>query len=70
MARRAAEFGLEALVIDLNIDTVLALQAEKKLALFGDATNAEILREAGLPKAPYLVISVPDPVASLAILTA
>lgn len=69
VSRRAAEFGLEAVVIDMNVDTVLALQAEGKAALYGDATNADILREAGLPKASYLVISIPDPTGSLAVLT-
>jgi CPA2 family monovalent cation:H+ antiporter-2 len=70
VSRRAQEFGLEAVVIDLNIDTVLALQAEGKRSLYGDATHADILREAGIVHAPYLVISVPDPVAGLAVLTA
>jgi CPA2 family monovalent cation:H+ antiporter-2 len=69
VSRRAEEFGLEAVVIDINIDTVLALQAEGKSALYGDATNADILRDAGLPKASYLVISIPDPAASLLVLT-
>ncbi len=70
VARRAKEFGLESVVIDLNVDTVLALQGEGKVALYGDATNAEILREAGIARAPYLVISSPDPAVGLAVLTA
>ncbi|HYP15681.1 MAG TPA: cation:proton antiporter [Opitutus sp.] len=69
VARRANEFGLRTLVIDTNVDTVLALQAEGKLALFGDATHAGILREAGVQKASYLVISLPDAAASVAVLT-
>ncbi len=70
VARRAEEFGLEAVVIDINIDTVLALQAEGKRALYGDASHADILREAGVPKAAYIVISIPDPAAALTVLTA
>ena len=70
VARRAEEYGLEPVVIDLNIDTVLALQAAGKRSLYGDASHADILREAGIERAPYLVISMPDPVAGLAVLTA
>jgi CPA2 family monovalent cation:H+ antiporter-2 len=56
-------------VIDINIDTVLALQAEGKHALYGDATRAEILKEAGIAKANYLILSLPQVAASLAALT-
>ncbi|HEX2852517.1 MAG TPA: cation:proton antiporter [Opitutaceae bacterium] len=68
--RRVVEYGLESVVIDLNVDTVLALQAEGRHALYGDATRAEILREAGVEKAEYLVISLPVAGASLTVLTA
>jgi monovalent cation:H+ antiporter-2, CPA2 family len=68
--RRVVEFGLQSMVIDLNVDTVLALQAEGRHAIYGDATRAEILREAGVEKAEYLVISLPAAAANLAVLTA
>jgi monovalent cation:H+ antiporter-2, CPA2 family len=68
--RRVVEYGLESIVIDLNVDTVLALQAERRHALYGDATRLEILREAGVEKAEYLVVSLPMAAASLAVLTA
>ena len=67
VARRVQEFGLEPLVIDFNIDTVLALQAEGKHALYGDAARASILREAGVQKAPFLVVSLPDGATNAAI---
>jgi CPA2 family monovalent cation:H+ antiporter-2 len=70
VARRAEEFGLRTLVIDTNVDTVLALQAEGKLALYGDATHADILRQAGVPTASYLMISLPDAGGSVRVLTA
>lgn len=69
VVRRAEEFGLQTLVIDTNVDTVLALQAEGKHALYGDATHSSILREAGVSTACYLVISLPDTSASVAVLT-
>jgi hypothetical protein len=58
--RRVEEFGLEPLVIDFNIDTVLALHAEGKRALYGDAAHVSLLREAGVQKAPFMVVSLPD----------
>jgi CPA2 family monovalent cation:H+ antiporter-2 len=69
VSRSVREFGLEPVVIEINIDTVLALQAKGKRALYGDATHRDILREAGLMKASYLVISMPDPTESLRVLT-
>ncbi len=60
ISRRVEEFGLEPIVIDINIDTVLALQADKKLALYGDAERSAILREAGVEKAGFIVVSLPD----------
>ena len=70
LARRASEFGLQWLVIDTNVDTVLTLQAEGRRALFGDASHPEILKEAGVRDASYLVISLPDSVVSVRVLTA
>ena len=67
IARRVEEFGLEPLVIDINIDTVLALQAERKLALYGDAARSAILRQAGVEKAGFLVASLPDAAANAAV---
>jgi CPA2 family monovalent cation:H+ antiporter-2 len=69
VARRVEEFGLEPLVIDFNIDTVLALQAEGKNALYGDAAQGTILRDAGVRKAPFLVVSLPDGAANVAIVS-
>ena len=67
--RRVEEFGLEPLVIDANIDTVLALQAEGKRALYGDAGHVSILREAGVQKAPFLVVSLPDAGTNVAVVS-
>lgn len=67
--RRVEELKLEPFVIDMNVDTVLALQAEKKHALYGDATHSDILRQVGVEKAAYLVVSLPDPKIGLMVLT-
>jgi CPA2 family monovalent cation:H+ antiporter-2 len=67
VTRRVEEFGLEPLIIDMNIDTVLTLQAEGQHALYGDAGHGSILREAGVQKASFLVVALPDATANAAI---
>lgn len=67
--RRVEELGVEPLVIDMNVDTVLSLQAEGKHALFGDATHTDILVKAGVKTASYLVVSLPDSKIGLSVLT-
>ncbi|MES2697647.1 MAG: cation:proton antiporter [Verrucomicrobiota bacterium] len=70
VARRAEEYGIEPVVIDVNVDTVLALQAEGKHALYGDATRSDILKEAGIANAGYLIVSIPDSSMSVAVVMA
>ncbi len=67
VARRVEEFGLQPLVVDANIDTVLTLQAEGKLALYGDATRATILNEAGITRVRHFVVTLPDASVNIAI---
>ena len=65
-----AEFEIKPMIIDTNIDAVLELQQQGKQAIFGDATKHEILREAGLPSAAYLIVTIPDAEVSLRIIHA
>ena len=67
VARRIEEFGLRPLVIDFNVDTVLTLQAEGKDALYGDAAQVTILRDANIQKASFIVVTLPDGAANVAI---
>jgi len=60
VTRRITENGIEPFIIDMNVETVLALQAEHKHALYGDATKPEILIQAGIKSAAYLVITTPE----------
>jgi CPA2 family monovalent cation:H+ antiporter-2 len=53
------EAGLQTVVVDMNPDTVAAVGQRKGLAIFGDASRDEILRQAGIGRADYLVITVP-----------
>ena len=46
-------------VIDMNVDTVNALNENGIRAIYGDSTKAEILKAAGIEAARYLVITVP-----------
>lgn len=51
--------GLETVVIDLNVDTVNALAAEGRLAIFGDAAHGAILEAAGVARASHLIVTLP-----------
>ena len=54
--------GMETVVIDLNVDTISALARDGRLALFGDASQASILKQAGIDHASHLVITLPHSV--------
>lgn len=70
VARRAEECGIEPVVVDSNVDTVLALQAEGKKALYGDASRADILKEAGIAQSSYILVTIPDSAMSTAVVLA
>ncbi len=55
--RILSDNGIRVFVIDLNIDTIQALQAEGKEAVYGDASNREILLHAHIDQASGLIIS-------------
>lgn len=63
--RRAQDIGLEPFVIDMNVDTVLALQGQKVHALFGNGRRPEILAEAGTKQAACLIVTIPDVAAAV-----
>lgn len=64
------EAGLSTVVIDMNMDTVSALQAEGQAAIFGDASNQEILEQAGMKKASHIVVTLPNGSHRSAVVTA
>ncbi len=51
--------GMETTVIDMNMDTVTELRRSERLAIFGDASREEVLRQAGVATASYLVVTLP-----------
>ncbi len=54
------ESGFEPVVVDLNVDTISNLVYEGHLAIYGDGSRHEILTVAGIEKAKYLLITVPE----------
>jgi CPA2 family monovalent cation:H+ antiporter-2 len=53
--------GVKPTVLELNIDTVRRLNQQGIRALYGDATQPDILREAGIHEALALVLTPPAP---------
>jgi monovalent cation:H+ antiporter-2, CPA2 family len=60
--RLLRQTGLQTVVIDLNLDTVKALAREGRVALYGDASRREILKQAGAEHATHLVVTLPHSV--------
>jgi CPA2 family monovalent cation:H+ antiporter-2 len=57
--RLLQEANLQAVVIDLNMDTVSALKAAGQPAIFGDASHETILEQAGVARASHFVLTLP-----------
>lgn len=55
-----AEQGLVPVVIDMNVDTVNELTGQGSHAVFGDSSKTDVLHAAGVEKARYLVVTIPD----------
>jgi CPA2 family monovalent cation:H+ antiporter-2 len=70
-ARILRGFGVETVVVDLNIDTIRELSHNGELGVYGDSTRHDILEAAGIKDAKYLLVTVPDVlVRTLVIITA
>jgi CPA2 family monovalent cation:H+ antiporter-2 len=70
VTRLLAEFEINPIILETNIDVVLELQQRGKQALFGDASRPEILHAARVDAAAYLIVTVPNADASLRIIQA
>ncbi|MFL6595395.1 MAG: cation:proton antiporter, partial [Chthoniobacterales bacterium] len=70
VTRLLAEFGINPMILETNVDVVLELQQRGKEAMFGDASRADILRAAKLDAAAYLIVTVPHAEISLRIIQA
>jgi CPA2 family monovalent cation:H+ antiporter-2 len=70
VTRLLAEFAINPVILETNVDVVLELQQRGKQALFGDAARPDILRAARLDAAAYLIVTVPHADISLRIIQA
>jgi CPA2 family monovalent cation:H+ antiporter-2 len=57
--RLLREAGRETMIVELSIDSVSALTAEGRAAIYGDAAQIEVLSQAGLARASHLVLTTP-----------
>ncbi len=63
------ESEIQPVVVDLNVDTISNLVSEGHPAIYGDGSHRESLTAAGIEKAKYLLITVPDLTSAIAIVT-
>lgn len=60
VAKVLAENGVNPVVLDTNVDTINALAAKDMWAVYGDASKRQVLLAAGIERAAYAVITIPD----------
>jgi CPA2 family monovalent cation:H+ antiporter-2 len=58
--RLLRDAGMGTVVIDMNMDTITELHAERRVAIFGDAVREAILEQAGVKQASHLVLTLPQ----------
>ena len=59
-SRILKDFDIPLVIIDLNLDTVRNLIESGQAAIYGDASRRDILKAAGVHKADYLLVTIPD----------
>lgn len=59
-SRILKDFAIQPVVVDLNLDTVRGLAAVGEIAVYGDATQRDILEAAGIRQAKYLLLTIPE----------
>ena len=59
--------GITPIIVDMNVDTVEDLDAIGIDTIYGDASKSEVLLAAGLGTAQYIIITVPNAVATTAV---
>ncbi len=64
------KFGVQPVVIDLNLDTVRELSEHGELAVYGDASRKDILEAAGIMNARYLLVTIPEMLIRTAVILA
>src|SRR4030043_199040 len=59
-SRILKDFDIPLVIIDLNVDTARNLIELGQAAIYGDASRRDILEAAGIQKANYLLVTIPD----------
>lgn len=60
------KFGMEPLIIDMNMETVTTLTKQGKLAIYGDVSREEILKAAGIEQAACFILTIPNAITAAA----
>jgi CPA2 family monovalent cation:H+ antiporter-2 len=60
LTRILQDFGIQPVIIEMNIETVKKLRASGMQAIFGDASRRDILEAAGVTNARFLLVTLPD----------
>jgi CPA2 family monovalent cation:H+ antiporter-2 len=60
VTRILRDFGVRPVVVELNVDTVTHLVAAGQPAVYGDAGRPDVLRAAGVERAEYVIVTLPD----------
>jgi CPA2 family monovalent cation:H+ antiporter-2 len=61
--------GFETSIVDFNVATVRGLAERGRLAIYGDATRPEILRDAGIERAEQFIVALPHSTDRTALVT-
>jgi CPA2 family monovalent cation:H+ antiporter-2 len=70
MTKILARWGVQPVVIELNVDTVSELVQDGIAAIYGDAGSAEVLKAAGVERAKYLVVTPPNLLSRIPVIVA
>ncbi len=70
LGRALGQLGVPYMILDMNGATVRQMRAQGESIFFGDATNADALRGAGVARARAVVAVLSDPYASARAVTA
>ncbi len=70
VTRLLREFEINPVIVEMNVDAVVEMQQRGLQAIYGDATQREILRAAHLDSAAYLIITIPHAEVSLRVIQA
>lgn len=64
------EAGVETVIVEMNMDSVIELTDQGRPAIFGDAAREAILIQAGIKRATHLVVTLPHSSQRIAVVAA